>query len=183
MSNHHKHCDFTFALSDISQCERLISEIYDFPIFAYIKHLPDDENGSVHYHFYLHLNQPITIKNLSLKLDISENMIEWVRVKTKLIQYLIHKNNPEKNQYNSDDIITNNREYINNFLFPENNKVDIFREFKDLSSVANGFITPFEYLNNNSYSISSLPFYSRQLFLARLIGLAEKGEIAHNNRF
>ena len=54
-----KHCDFTFALSDISQCERLISELSDFPIWAYIKHFPDDENGSDHFHFYLHLSQPI----------------------------------------------------------------------------------------------------------------------------
>ena len=51
-----KHCDFTFALSDISQCERLISELDDYPFWAYIRHDPDDENGSDHYHFH-HLDR------------------------------------------------------------------------------------------------------------------------------
>lgn len=183
MSNRQKHCDYTFALSDINQCERLILDIHDFPVWAYIKHLPDDENGSDHYHFYLHLQQPITIKNLSEKLDIPENMIEWVRVKTRLIQYMIHKNNPEKHQYSEDEIFTNNREYIHNFLDPSSNSSDIFSEFNSLSDVAMGKITPHRYLELHSDSISSLPFYSRSIFLMRLFNLGKEGSERYYSKF
>ena len=165
-----KHCDFTFALSDISQCERLISELDDYPFWAYIRHDPDDENGSDHYHFYIHLQQPISISNLSDKLDIPENMIEWVRVKTKLIQYLIHKNNPEKKQYDPLEIITNNREWLNRFLFPELvYKVNIHQEVNDFADLECGRITITEFLDNHSDQISNMPFYTRSLYLMSII--------------
>jgi len=182
MSNR-KHCDFTFALSNISQCERLILDIHDFPIWAYIKHFPDTENGNEHYHFYIHLQQPISISNLADKLDIPSNMIEWVRVKTRLIQYLIHKNQPDKHQYSEDEIFTNNREYIHNFIDPTENCSDIFKEFNSLSDVATGKITPFKYLELHSNSISSLSFYSRSIFLMRLFKLGKEGSERYMSKY
>lgn len=169
-----KHCDFTLALSNIDQSERLISELPEFPFWAYIKHQPDSENGSIHYHFYIHLKQPLSIQSLSEKLDIPTFMIEWVRMKTKVIQYLIHKNNPDKIQYKEEDIITNNRELLNSFLFPEKNSINIYSEFKDLFDVSSGFISVNSYLDKYSNYISSLSFYSRQTFLIRLISLIEE---------
>lgn len=184
MSNFNsKHCDFTFALSDIEQALRIVSELPDFDTWAYIKHQPDSENGSDHYHFYIHLKQPITIKNLAQKLDLPPNMVEWVRNKTKMIQYLIHKNHPDKIQYLDTEIETNNREYINNFLKPVEHSVNISCEFEDLSAVANGKITPYAYLDNHSDSISNLPFYSRQLFLMRLINLGKEGLLERKSYF
>lgn len=170
-----KHCDYTFAISHLEQAEEIILSLPDFPIWAYIKHDPDDEHGSTHYHFYIHLQQPISISNLSEKLDIPPNMIEWVRVKTKLIQYLIHKNNPEKKQYSPDMIITNNREYIQNFLDPKNSSVNLHSEISDYSDLACGRITINEFLDKHSSSISSLPFYSRSIYLMRLFKIAERG--------
>lgn len=178
-----KHCDFTFALSDLNQSQEIISALPDFDTWAYIKHVPDDENGSVHYHFYIHLKQPSTIKNISEKLDLKQNMIEWVRVKTKLIQYLIHKNNPDKHQYSENEIITNNREYIHNFIDPPLNSSNIFKEFNSLSDVALGNITPHKYLDLHSDSISSLPFYSRQIFLMRLFNLGKEGQDKYNSKY
>ena len=175
MSNiNSKHCDFTFALSDLIQANRIISELPDFDTWAYIKHFPDIENSSDHYHFYLHLKQPITVKNLSVKLDIPANMIEWVRNKTKLIQYLIHKNNPEKIQYLDKEIETNNREYLNKFLNPTDNKTDVINEFRDLSKVSRGRLSAFDYVKLHSDSLANLPFYSRSTFLIRLLNL-ERG--------
>lgn len=174
-----KKCDFTFAIHDFEQAERLKKEVYDFDIWAYIDHLPDDEDGHNHTHFYIHCKQPISIKNLSEKLDIPENFIEWVRCKTVFIQYLIHKNNPEKHQYQPENIITNDFEYINNFLTLRVG-ADFNMEFQDLLDLVNGRITPYQYMNNHSSQLKSLPFYSRQLFLMRLINLASQGE---ENRF
>ena len=115
MSNQNsKHCDFTFALHNDIQASRIIDELPDFDIWAYIRHFPDDDNGTIHHHFYIHLKQPITIKAMANKLDLPANMVEWVRNKTKLIQYLKHDNHPDKIQYDDEEIITNNREYINN---------------------------------------------------------------------
>lgn len=176
MSNiNSKHCDFTFALSDIEQSLRIISELPDFDTWAYIKHSPDVDNGSEHYHFYIHLKQPITLKNMAQKLDLAPNMVEWVRNKTKMIQYLVHKNNPDKIQYNDSEIETNNREYIGKFLNPKSTSVDLECEFNDLRDVVSGKITPFYYLSLHSDSISNLPFYSRQLFLTRILSLARQG--------
>lgn len=184
MSSRQKHCDYTFALSDISQCERLISELDDFPIWAYIRHDADDENGSDHYHFYIHLQQPLTISNLSQKLDIPENMIEWVRVKTKLIQYLIHKNNPEKKQYNPEEIITSNREWLNRFLFPELiSKVNIHQELDDFADLASGRITIHNFLDKHSDQISNMSFYTRSLYLMRVFNLGKEGSISYKSRY
>lgn len=181
MASNQKHCDYTFALSDLTQCERVKLDIYDFPIFAYIKHEPDSDNGSEHYHFYIHLTQPISIKNLSEKLDIPPHMIEWVRVKTRMIQYLIHKNNPEKKQYREEDIITNNKDYIHSFLDPQCSKVDLHSEVKDFHELACGHITIDEFISRHSDSIASLPFYSRSTYLMRLFNLTERGN--NPNRF
>lgn len=170
-----KHCDFTFALHNEAQAFRIIEELPDFDTWAYIKHFPDSDNGTEHYHFYIHIKQPITLKAISNKLDLPIHMIEWVRNKTKLIQYLKHDNQPDKIQYNDDEIITNNREYINNFLYPESNYVDVWKEFKLLDDLANGIISYKEYIDKNSNKISNLPFYSRSIYLMRLINL-RKGE-------
>lgn len=179
-----KHCDFTFALSDISQCERLISELDDYPFWAYIRHDPDDENGSDHYHFYIHLQQPISISNLADKLDIPENMIEWVRVKTKLIQYLIHKNNPEKKQYDPLEVITNNREWLNRFIFPELvYKVNIHQEINDFADLECGRISITQFLDSHSDQISNMPFYTRSLYLMRIYKLAKEGATQYKSRY
>ena len=176
MSNSNsKHCDFTFALSDLSQCFRIIEELPDFDTWAYIHHYPDHEDGSEHYHFYIHVRQPLSIKSISTKLDLPPHMIEWVRNKTKLIQYFTHSNEIDKILYEDSEIITNNREYINNFLHPESSVVDVWSEFKSLDFLSNGLITYKEYIDKNSNKLSNLPFYSRSIFLMRLINL-RKGE-------
>lgn len=176
MSNiNSKHCDFTFALSDLEQAQRIIDELPDFDTWAYIKHEPDSDNGSEHYHFYIHLKQPITLKNIATKLDLAPNMVEWVRNKTKMIQYLIHKNSPDKIHYLDIDIETNNREFINKFLNPKSTVVDVQTEFNDLRDVFAGKITPYYYLDQHSDSIANLPFYSRQLFLSRILSIASQG--------
>lgn len=169
-----KHCVYTFALSDLEQAERIISELPDFDTYAYIKHNPDDENGHIHYHFYIQLKQPLSIQSLANKLMLPPFMIEWVRNKTKMIQYLIHKNNPEKIQYLPDDIVTNNRELINRFLFPSDNKSNISSEFSDLLQVSNGLLTPQEFVNQHFDSLSNLSFYSRSLYFMRLINLSKE---------
>lgn len=177
-----KKCDFTLALHDIDQINRLKQEVFDFSIWAYIDHLPDTDDSSSHTHFYIHLKQPIFISTLSEKLDIAENMIEWVRNKTLFIQYLIHKNNPEKVQYTEDKIITNDREFIHSFLTAQTS-TDLHSEFNDLCSLARGDITPYKYLDNHSNQLKNLPFYSRQLYLIRLINLASQGESSRLEKY
>lgn len=174
-----KHTDFTFALHDEDQINKVLDVLPDFPFWAYINHIPDDENGSDHTHFYIRSN-PLTIKALAEKLDLPPHMIEWVRVKCRMIQYFTHKNNPDKNQYKFESIATNDRELLKKLYFAdEQTTIDINDEFSSLSKVAAGLISPHEYIRDNYSKIASLPFYSRQLFLFRLVNLGERGE---NNR-
>lgn len=168
-------CDFTLVSHDLKQCEEIINTLPDFDTWAYIHHDPDEDLGHEHYHFYIHLKQPTTIKALSEKLNIPPNFIEWVRRKTWLIQYFVHKNSDNKIKYADSDIVTNNFQYIDKFLNPKDIQTDIFKEFEDLSSVAIGLITPAEYIRLHSDSLCDLPFYSRQIFLMRLLNLREEG--------
>ncbi len=169
-----KHCDFTFALSDLEQCSDIIDCLPDFPFWAYIHHDPDDDNGSEHFHFYIRSN-PMSLKAISEKLDLPINMIQWVRIKTKMFQYFCHLNHPNKKQYSIDEIKTNNRELVAQYIHPQDVSVDLHSEYRDFSAVSKGLISIDEYIDRHSNSLSTLSFYTRSIFLMRLINLKDGG--------
>jgi hypothetical protein len=83
--------------------------------YALINH--NKENLS-HYHIYIEYENPFTISQVKKQFEIypkdKNNGIQIENVipgtESRIIQYLIHKNNPEKYQYEKESIITNIRQ-------------------------------------------------------------------------
>lgn len=60
-----------------------------------------------HYHVIGYCKSNMTLGRASIKFGVESNMVERCKSLKGSIQYLIHKNNPEKCQYGIDEIITN----------------------------------------------------------------------------
>lgn len=93
---------------DIQNMVKNISGRYTGTEYAYICHDCDfgpDGPAPVHYHIYLKFRNPVPFKYI--KEIFPYGNIEGARNTNACIQYLIHKNNPEKYQYNKDLILTN----------------------------------------------------------------------------
>ena len=79
-------------------------EIRGFKQYAYIKHLPEDDEKKSHYHLYIHLDSACTISSVSKRLGVPEKFIQNVRSERACLRYLTHIDYPEKKQYHIEDI-------------------------------------------------------------------------------
>ena len=77
--------------------------------YAYILHDKDiNEDGNTkapHFHLYIRYSNALTLNSMSNKFDGAH--IEKPNNKEYCLQYLIHRNDPEKFKYNSDNVISN----------------------------------------------------------------------------
>ena len=157
-----RHTWFEFS-SNVPECFlRLENEVNEFPFYAFIHHFPGsvDEDKKEHVHFIVRLNQPMLLKSFARKLDLPPNFIRWVRMPRSMIRYLVHIDNPEKEQYSREDIKTNDPQLVNN-AFDEKKFCSPLSEYYDYCKVLNGQLPISQYLDDNSAIISSLPFSSR----------------------
>ena len=110
---------------DFDLLRAVLSGSADF--YAFILHDKDineltGELKRPHIHIYVktyNRTRRLTyLKLLSRNLEIDPNRITIINADNEIlrIQYMIHKNNPDKYQYESDHIITNNPEYVNQIL-------------------------------------------------------------------
>lgn len=98
---------------------------------------------SPHYHLLCFFPTQHSLKAYSKKFEIEENNIEIIKNKVGAIQYLIHKNNKDKYQYDINDISSNFdiSKYFNNrveketqviydlFSYIENSGIIFLRDF------------------------------------------------------
>ena len=77
--------------------------------YSYIKHNADDDDKNLHYHLVLYFKGKVT------RFTTLQNTFEGAHIEQtnkqrykRCIQYLVHKNNPEKEQYSQELIISNN---------------------------------------------------------------------------
>lgn len=76
--------------------------------YSFIKHNADTEEKTEHYHLCLFFRRELKTFDEIKKLFPGAHIEETTSSRYfRTIQYLIHKNNPEKEQYSSFDIITN----------------------------------------------------------------------------
>lgn len=75
--------------------------------YAYIKHQPEEEEKKQHYHFFIEFHTPKNKQPIAKSLGINEILVQSCRNKKNTFKYFIHKDNPNKIQYNLEDIITN----------------------------------------------------------------------------
>lgn len=94
-----------------------------FKNYAYIKHIPEEEEKKEHIHFILSLDNPRTIDSLSKRIEVPSNLIQRIKSLRGACRYLIHKDNEDKYQYDLDQVIVSN-----------SFKGSYFKSFDDLMS-------------------------------------------------
>lgn len=96
----------------ISVKQDITEMIEQYGKYAWILHDKDSnpETGELkdaHYHIYLEFPNPRSLNSIAKELDIEPNMIEVVRDKRGILAYLTHSRNPEKYQYEHEEIHSN----------------------------------------------------------------------------
>lgn len=94
-----------------------------FKNYAYIKHIPETDEKKEHIHFILSLDNPRTIKSLSQRVEVPENLIQRVKSLRGACRYLIHKDDEDKYQYD-----------LNQVFVSSPFKSTYFKSFDDLLS-------------------------------------------------
>lgn len=104
-----------FTLSIRQDIIEFIKQVEQCPQYAWIIHDKDekcDEHGEItpvekHVHAYIEFPNPRSFKSVAELLNVPENQVQKVIDKNGILQYLIHKNQPDKYQYNFTDITSN----------------------------------------------------------------------------
>ncbi len=151
-----------------------------FKNYAYIKHIPEEEEKKEHVHLILSLDNPRTEKSLAKRLEIDPRFVNHIKSLRGSCRYLVHADNEDKYQYDLTQVIVSNsfkNTYFKSFddLLSEEEILDnIYGFIKDYKSMdpihleieltkyvcANGFERVFKrYYNTISKAII---FYSRQ---------------------
>ena len=86
--------------------------VEQYPKYAWIKHDKDfdRETGELkdeHFHIYLEFPNPRSLNAIANELGIESNMIEVVRNKDGILNYLTHARSPEKYQYDISEVHSN----------------------------------------------------------------------------
>lgn len=94
-----------------------------FKNYAYIKHIPEEEEKKEHVHMIISLDNPRTEKSLAKRLGVNERFVKYCKSLRASCRYLIHADNEEKYQYNLDQVIVS-----------KSFKSTYFKSFDDLMS-------------------------------------------------
>ncbi len=79
-----------------------------FKKYAYIKHIPEEEEKKEHVHLILSLDNPRSESSLSRRLGLPKRLIQHTKSLRASCRYLVHKDNEDKYQYNLDQVIVSN---------------------------------------------------------------------------
>lgn len=75
--------------------------------YAYIKHIAEAEDKVDHIHLYLEFNDPKNRKPIANALKINEMLIQSCKSKKSILRYFLHKDFPNKIQYEINEIMSN----------------------------------------------------------------------------
>lgn len=100
-----------YEVSETAQFDivfNLVKILFNDIEFVYIKHDKDTfEDGKPkkpHYHLLLVFPRERSINKIAEQLHVPVNLIQWKAYLDKAVQYLIHMNNPEKAQYECEQL-------------------------------------------------------------------------------
>lgn len=83
----------------------VIFNLHGFKYYAYIKHLPEDEEKSEHYHAFIRVDSATTESAIANRLCIPETKVQHVKNVRAACRYLTHIDYLDKIQYNLDDVV------------------------------------------------------------------------------
>lgn len=96
----------------------LIFNLHSMKYYAYIKHQPESDERTEHYHAFIHLDSATTEERLANRLGIPKDKVQYVKNVRGGCRYLTHIDYPEKIQYSLDDVIVSGlfkRRFLKNF--------------------------------------------------------------------
>lgn len=89
---------------------------------------------------------------------VPSNMVCKVKAPRAMLRYLIHKDQPEKFQYDKGLVQTNHPSYFASAI----DDIQVSAKFDDFVKLTRKEITPSEYIERYKYEINSLNFYQQQ---------------------
>ena len=126
----------------------LLTDIFSFvATIIHDKDLTDNgEPKTIHAHAYIETNEKHTKKQFLdmltdlLKIDRQRISVDGTKSNVLMLQYLIHKNQPDKAQYEVDRIITNNKELLaermnTKYKTKEQKQNDLLNDIKNCKSI------------------------------------------------
>ena len=147
----------TKSPADISIVKKNISEFF---YYAYIMHKPDEDDDRLHIHYIVQCNGTRTIKSVASTLGVSGQYIQVTKQPRGANRYLIHLDDPEKEQYSESDVITSNKEFYHTFL-TDNCRISAVDFYDDLKFLREGKISQKDFVKKYEFHINKLPFYQR----------------------
>lgn len=84
--------------------DKVIFNIHGLKYYAYIKHEPETEEKSPHYHGFIHLDSATTEEALAKRLEIPKNHVSYVKNVRAGCRYLTHIDYPDKIPYDLKDV-------------------------------------------------------------------------------
>ena len=79
-----------------------------FKNYAYIKHMPEEEEKKEHVHLILSLDNPRSEESLAKRLEIDTRFVRHIKSLRGSCRYLVHMDNEEKYQYDLSQVIVSN---------------------------------------------------------------------------
>lgn len=151
---------FTSVTHDLKLAEDMIQVLPDFQSWAYIKHLPDTEDSTEHYHFLIRSNGTRSIKQVADKLGIPSNFVQICRKVVAFRRYMMHLDSDDKIKYDVSDVVSNCK-----VLFEQakigNEKKDVLSLYNEYKLLLQGKITADEFVQSNFIELSNMPFYQK----------------------
>lgn len=135
--------------------------------YAYIYH--DKDNTNKHLHMLLYDEGGTSLKAHCQRFEsvIPPNFVLKVWSPRAMARYLVHKDSPDKYQYNVKDIVTNGKDKLLSFFREQNS--DCCDEFQDFVKVRSGQMTVMEFLDKYRGEFASMPFYHKLTTYSKLM--------------
>jgi len=148
-----------FTLSIKNDIIEFIKQVEQCPQYAWIIHDQDRDPETnkiidLHVHAYIEFPNPRSFKSVAELLNVPEHMVCKVIDKNGIIQYLIHKNQPEKFQYDFNDITANFD--LKPFFMSKSTTL-----WSDYNQLRNHKLTPNEFYEIHKNEIDHNAFYQK----------------------
>jgi len=152
-----KRRNFTFSVTQ--DMVEVIKQVEQCNQYAWIVHDKDTDpdTGELiekHVHAYIEFPNPRSFASVASLIGIAENMVCKVIDKNGILQYLIHKNQPDKYQYPFEDITSNFD--LEPFFMNKSNHL-----WEDFNKLRNHHISPDEFYQMHKNEIDGNAFYQK----------------------
>lgn len=147
-------CGVTRDKDDIANLLKNINEAH---FYAYIIH--DKDGTENHIHYILNIAGSRSIKSISEMLDVNPQYIQVCKKNKGYARYLLHKDDPEKYQYDINQVFTNDYDrYLSLVSDVTTNVSDLF---EDYLNVTYGRLSSYDFINKYRLDFSKLNFYQK----------------------